>query len=498
MAETRETPKHLRRVNAALSLREVPDYEAALEQLLKAQQEAPRDVDVLLALGLTYQDLDRPDEAEASLRAAIGLAPDDESVRAALAGLLTSQRRQKEAISLLKPFIERGTSNTDIWYHYANAFLQNDENDAFPHLLQEAETAFAPDPLPPAIVERLWHARAKQTDPWRQADEALKIAEEGLQTLPENKTLRRLRAQALVYLGRYEEGLKAIEEVQAAGTSVSPRVEYLAHLGVGQSYDASILASRIQGNGIDFHSAAIDLFAHGKTEGAAIAAEAALKYQRTALEDEFALDVALFLAHGGKSDAARALVEQVLAGEFYAPGENVEPPEWYLDALGLRIYAESVLAIDALLHGRYQEAINHYQKAAAHPQIRDSVVRPLPVVCCYKGRLTKPIVPSYDSEASVLRTIRANLATAYCLAGDTSSALEMARLAVQTEPDYPEIANEDAPYGYMAYAVLGCVHLAAGDPDDARQAWQRALALLEDEPEMEEATTLLQQWLNDL
>ncbi|NLG99975.1 MAG: tetratricopeptide repeat protein [Chloroflexi bacterium] len=71
-----ESTEFLKRINAALALREIPDNEAALIQLEKAVALSSQDAYVHLLLGRTYQELGKFNEAEASFRQALAYQPD--------------------------------------------------------------------------------------------------------------------------------------------------------------------------------------------------------------------------------------------------------------------------------------------------------------------------------------------------------------------------------------------------------------------------------------
>ena len=56
--------EYLKRINAALALREIPDYDAALIQLNKALNLDFEDENVFFLLGITYDELNQLEKAE--------------------------------------------------------------------------------------------------------------------------------------------------------------------------------------------------------------------------------------------------------------------------------------------------------------------------------------------------------------------------------------------------------------------------------------------------
>lgn len=487
-----ETPEYLRRVNAALALREVPDYPAALEQLKKALEQAPRDVDVLLALGLTYQDMEHFGQAEHYFRMALGLEPDSEPVRAALAGLLsTSWYQRDEVLTLLSPLIERGTLHPDIWYYYSVSVLDKLGNDGFPELLETAVTAFAPAEIPTAVQDQMWRARTERLMTWGTVEKALEIAEEGLHRLPTSQWLKRAKAWALIRVGMYQEGLQLIEQLQLTGMSNLKNEEYFAYLGIEQIDEAEYLASQLREKGTNYSEAAIRLYWQGLLDSAAVAAEDAVSYEQfTVLTG---LTLAQILAEAHKPDIARAAVSRVLTGDVDPDDEDVD---WYIEYLYVDVLAEAALGYTSLIEGTYEDAIKHLEKAETEAIEREPSEIIYSVAACYEERIIDSL-PSHDDDLSILQAIRANLATAYQLNGSIEQALVAANNAIQVETDAPEDEGERSS-AYKPHAVLGCVHLAAGNPQQAREAWQEALSRVSDVSEMEKATTLLQQWLTDL
>jgi len=96
-------PEYIKRVNAALALREVPDYPAALAQLQIALKQAPNDVSVHLLLGLTHQDMENWEDAAACFRQILELDSQSQEARQGLGISLIHLEEDAEAVDLLIP-----------------------------------------------------------------------------------------------------------------------------------------------------------------------------------------------------------------------------------------------------------------------------------------------------------------------------------------------------------------------------------------------------------
>jgi tetratricopeptide (TPR) repeat protein len=103
--------RHLKLIEAALDLQQAGDQQRALDTLLEAKQEAPDYATIHLLLGITYQALNRWDEAEASLRQALELEPDYAAALQALGLLLSTRKRFEEAIRFLKQHLDHDPGN---------------------------------------------------------------------------------------------------------------------------------------------------------------------------------------------------------------------------------------------------------------------------------------------------------------------------------------------------------------------------------------------------
>ena len=104
----REVPPEsvLRIIDAAVDLQQAGEKEKSIELLLDAQRRAPNYAPTQLLLGLAYRDAGRLEEAEARLRRAIELEPQQPEALQALGLLLVQQHHSEEAIELLQRHVE--------------------------------------------------------------------------------------------------------------------------------------------------------------------------------------------------------------------------------------------------------------------------------------------------------------------------------------------------------------------------------------------------------
>lgn len=175
-------PIALKRINAALALRDIPDYAAALDQLQKARSSVPDDAGLHLLLGLTYQDLGQAQEAEDSLCYALRLDPTSEQARQALGAFYFHQGRFSQAITTLQPLIEQKTPYLSIWQLYATAQRNLGENTQALTILHEA---YARWPNNADLVNQLGHLMVELDRP----EEARPILEHALTLQPSTGAL---------------------------------------------------------------------------------------------------------------------------------------------------------------------------------------------------------------------------------------------------------------------------------------------------------------------
>lgn len=176
MSSLSATPPYLRRVNAALALREVPDPEAALQQLAQAREAAPDDATVELLLGMTYQDLGNAGEAEAHLRRAITLAPDMPDALKELGTLLLLQSRFAEAVDVLQRVVDGSNPTSSAVAALATALRKSGRTtDAIRALVVATAGAFNNDASLWALLGRYQLEQNKIEDATTALDRASKL-----------------------------------------------------------------------------------------------------------------------------------------------------------------------------------------------------------------------------------------------------------------------------------------------------------------------------------
>ena len=100
-------------IDAAVDLQQAGEVEKSIELLLDAQHRAPYYAPTHLLLGLAYRDAGRLEEAEARLRRAIELDPQQPEALQTLGLLLAQRRRPEEAIATLRQHLELVPDSVD-------------------------------------------------------------------------------------------------------------------------------------------------------------------------------------------------------------------------------------------------------------------------------------------------------------------------------------------------------------------------------------------------
>lgn len=518
---TQENPKYLRRLNAALALREVPDYPAAMAQLVEAEKAAPTDAQVHLLLGLTHQDLGNYEAAEQSFRLALSIDPDREPVREALAAFLYQRYRYDEVLELLKAPVESGHGGAEFWYLYTAASLAR-----LRHQWQgkdthepEVEATFAAIAARAASNGEGRDVQARQAGLYQALAEhylsarvqnpeaALGTVRTGLEIFPQHPRLRRLQVDVLLRSARFADALELVTQLKQEGMRGLESAEYVALLGIGGAQAARQIASS-SGEAGHMADAAQLLSELGLAEAAATAAIHHFEFANVAPRQFMPL--LFILAEGGAGDKAEEILRYVRGRTLKSDSVMVDKAEfsndrmddvvarwadWY-DEEDQAYLLHVVRAYGLLWKGAYPEASSEYATIVAglldgtYPTSSEEI----PIVTCYNGQIVKLfpfwiVAPHFEPQ-----TMRVNLAAAYCLAGE----LDQARAEAQAVAEEEE--GEPASPSYLAYAVLGCIHHAAGNAEDARMAWKKALDLLDEEPIMDERKLirLVNQWLADL
>jgi len=137
--------EYIKRINAALSLRDIPDFPAALIQLQHAVQLAPEDTSVHLLLGLTYQDLGQTNEARSSFMRALELDPQSTEARQALGILLVEIEEYQQAIPILQPVFNANPANLLVSQALASALKWKKQNGQAIEVLKRANDVVPTD-----------------------------------------------------------------------------------------------------------------------------------------------------------------------------------------------------------------------------------------------------------------------------------------------------------------------------------------------------------------
>lgn len=105
-------PKHLSLVDAALNLRQAGDNDLALTVLKKALDVEPGYLPAHVLMGVIYQALRQPKDAEAAFRNVLGLEPDNAEALQSLGLLLVSSSRASEGIAYLEKYVRAYPEDT--------------------------------------------------------------------------------------------------------------------------------------------------------------------------------------------------------------------------------------------------------------------------------------------------------------------------------------------------------------------------------------------------
>jgi len=132
-----QNQEFLKRINAALALREIPDCEAALVQLLKAKSLESNEASVYFLLGLTYQDLDKLTEAEENYKYAYKINPESFEIGQAYGTLLSKSGNFEKAVEIINPLFEKDPKNTIISSLLANLLFSIGKRTESINVLQQ-------------------------------------------------------------------------------------------------------------------------------------------------------------------------------------------------------------------------------------------------------------------------------------------------------------------------------------------------------------------------
>jgi len=532
-----ESTEFLKRINAALALREIPDNEAALKQLEKAVALSPQDAYVHLLLGQTYQELERFIKAEESVRQALTYQPDLTEAQQALGLILVENEKYQEAVSVLKPLADIDPGNETIAQALATAYEEIDETD---HAIRVLKAAIALHNDRVSLLRQLAGLLANTGDLegavqiidqalgfdrssslvnlrgifvalQQKESEAIPYFKEAIALDSKNIPAFRNLAQAYMIEGNIENAM----EVTNRGLELSPNSEVML------SIKAQIL--KISGQLDEALSILEKLISNPKRRARHI-----INYYTTLLKAD-RRDQAFNILRGeyqSVSEKQRKIFLGALEGEgvdLFQEGSFTESKQLYeqilkiapdqarsINNLGFILMSErSWLAAQGLLKRSEEEgyeyppvlkanqgyialnldeaqnAIELFNEALQGLEDTDkeedqSAI--LHVAYPWIGGLAANRGDDYPIRSVLIRTtVLANLACACYLLGDRKQALTLTQQAIESDPEES-----------IGYRMLGCLHFLQGDYEQARQAWDRAL----ESRLSQEEDAIIRDWLN--
>jgi tetratricopeptide (TPR) repeat protein len=249
----------------------------SVERIEKAAEEHPDDARLVHLRGLAYLAANRARDAEASLRKAIELAPNDLAPYQSLARLLSATGRQAEMLSTYERALQQRPDSPDM--HFIVGTLYEASGD-LEKAMERYESAVKLNPDFGVAKNNLAYLLAEQG---RDLDRALDLAQEAKALLPDN-------ANAADTLGW------VLHKKGVPGAAVNYLKEAVSGL---EADDVSLALVR--------HHLALAYEANGEPDKALETLESAL-----------------------------ADLDAVLAGQAERTGQKVEPPGWAADLRSMR------------------------------------------------------------------------------------------------------------------------------------------------------------------
>lgn len=530
-----ENLEFIKRVNAALALRDIPDYEAALNQLKKAAVLEPQTASLQLLLGVTYQDLKNYADAESCFRQALALQPDLLEAQQSLGLVLVHNGKYSEAIPLLKPLADSDPSNVSVIRALSRSYDETDNKKEAIIILQNAIVTHPDDitllkplsfilfdigdyknakkvldhilELKPsdmvynfrgiiAIMEnKLKEAasnfeEAVKIDPeddnyiknlaqaylqlgWQ--EKALTLVNTGLEKLPTSENLLILKAHIYVITNRFIETLDILDHLDKIPDEKQDELfilNYAALLGAGLYQQSfDLLQNRHQSQNQERINELLD-----------------------SVEN---LGVNFFVR--GHLAASKTLFDQVITieperlrsinnlGFIYLSERNwASAQELFLRAENLGFEEKAILKANLgyieLSNQNFRKANSLFYEALDATDEEEAAL--LYVAYPWKGKLFEDRADNYPSRHILIRVIvLANLATVNIMIGEENLAIEFAQKAIETDPKES-----------TGYRVLGCVSYILGDVEKAREMWEKALKSKKSKTEDQ----VIKEWINSL
>ncbi len=201
--------------NAAITLENRGRRPEAVEYLRKARDLAPNNPQILGNLGLMLERSGEFSEAEQCYRRAIELRRLHVYDYLRLANLLAGRGRSEEAIGLLRTAETLASNDAVAWRDMGTVQLQlRRYADAL--RCQERSLSLRPEQTEPRL-RLVWILAAAPVAELRDGARALRLSDELLQSGRKDLGVLEARAAALAELGRFEEALAVMSQVEAAG-----------------------------------------------------------------------------------------------------------------------------------------------------------------------------------------------------------------------------------------------------------------------------------------
>jgi tetratricopeptide (TPR) repeat protein len=529
-----EITEYLKRINAALALREIPDHKAALMQLQKAVKLSPEDATVYLLLGLTNQDLRNRDEAEVNFRKALSLQPDLLEAQQSLGIILVHNHKYLESVSILKPLGDADPSSISIIQALAFAYIQTDNQQEAIRILEAAlqfhpNNNFLLEQLAVIFMASKDRKRAAElldsaiqyapsssslnlrgiiTILEQEPEEAIKYFEEAIQRFPDYINGYANLAQVNLQLNRYEKALSTVTEALEKNPGDKDLVLIKARVlfRMARYEEALTFFENLEYNKQNLKQYVVQyyvsLLATGKIENALHAIQKAYELVDSTKRDDFITGVeneGVQLYEQKLINASKNLFEQILAlapesarsinnlGFILLSERNWEAAsELFKSAEQQGFEFLSILKANqgyiALNMNKIDSSIALFHEALSHSNDGERAL--LHVAYPWKGELSSELADDFPSRMTLIKTsILINLATAYFLMNELDKAFSFAHQAI--ESDVRESAG---------YRVLGSLYFIEGNMDQARQAWEKSLQSNRSEAE----ETVINNWIIEI
>ncbi|MCU1289806.1 MAG: putative system TPR-repeat lipoprotein [Acidobacteria bacterium] len=128
------------RVNLAIALFNVPDYDAAIAEAQKAAAIAPEQPQPVYILGLIARAQNRIEDAVAAFKKVLEFDPNDVGANVNLGQIYVQQRKYSEAVAAFRLALEAEPYNTTALYNLATALLRSNGREEGQQLMTRFQT----------------------------------------------------------------------------------------------------------------------------------------------------------------------------------------------------------------------------------------------------------------------------------------------------------------------------------------------------------------------